>query len=267
MKNEYHNTLLDSAARIVRRHYCSIRKQQTSKLMRNSHRDQSAFNHDPMISFSRNTNFARMLILLSALATNLIFADVGASMRKGNQLYRQEKYEDAFQKYQEALVQEPDNPKIHYNIARALYKMEKYDEAISEFEMGLLEKDKLFQSKVLYNVGNCQFRKGQLDAAIESYKMSLLTNHKDMDAKQNLEFCLRLKEQLQNQTQSDSTKQQENQKEQQAEQQPELQTQPKKGEISPEEAERILQALQSEEKENLEKVKQPERKERVDKDW
>ncbi len=206
------------------------------------------------------------IVCLMFLFVHIVVADIGSSMRKGNHLYRQGKYEEAFQKYQEALVQEPDNPKIHYNIARSLYKMDKYDEAINEFEMGLLEKDKTFQSKVFYNIGNCQFKKGQLDGAIESYKMSLLTNHEDMDAKQNLELCLKLKEQLVNQAQSDSTEQQpQNQQEQQEQQQPK--PQPRRGDISPEEAERILQALQSKEKENLEKAKQPERKERVDKDW
>ncbi len=218
---------------------------------------------------STKSNFKKLTtstipVFVAIIFLNTVHADVGTSMRKGNHLYRQEKYEEALQKYQEALVQEPDNPKIHYNIGRAFYKMEKYDEAISEFEMGLLEKDRAFQSKVFYNVGNCQFRKGQLNAAIESYKMSLLTNHEDMDAKQNLEFCLKLKDQLENQAQSDSTEQQ--QKQQEA-QKPEPQPQPSRGEISPEQAERILQALQSKEKENLEKVKKPEREERVDKDW
>jgi len=186
-------------------------------------------------------------------------------MRKGNHLCRKGEYEDALQKYQEALVQEPDNPAIHYNIARALYKMEKYDEAISEFQMGLLEKDKNFQADVFYNIGNCNFKKGQLDAAIESYKMSLLMDNKDEEAKQNLEFCLKLKEEMAQQQQSDSTSQ--DQQDQQQQEQPQQQQQPQQGDISQEEAERILQALQNQEKENMEKARQPETKPRVEKDW
>jgi tetratricopeptide (TPR) repeat protein len=180
-------------------------------------------------------------------------------MRRGNYLYRKGEYENAFKKYQEALVEEPDNPKIHYNIARALYKMEKYDEAIGEFQLGLLEKNKIFQANTFYNIGNCQFKKGQLNAAIESYKTSLLLNSKDTEAKENLEFCIKLKEQLQNQPPSDSLGQQ------QPREQP--QPHPQTGEISREEAERILQALQNKEKEDLEKSRRKERKEHVDKDW
>jgi len=179
-------------------------------------------------------------------------------MRKGNHLFNKNKYENALKSYQEALVQEPDNPEIHYNMARALYKMEKYGESISEFQLGFLSKDKKLQANTFYNIGNCQFKKGQLDAAIESYKTTLLLNHKDIKAKQNLEFCLKLKEQMQNQPQRDSTNQQ---------QPPQPQPQPREGEISREEAARILQALQSKEKENLEKSRGKQRKEHVDKDW
>ncbi|KPK63404.1 hypothetical protein AMJ83_06955 [candidate division WOR_3 bacterium SM23_42] len=205
-----------------------------------------------------------LIFCLMLLMMQLVSADVGSSMRRGNRLERSGEYEEALRHYQEALVQEPDNPKIHYNMGRALYRLEKYDEAISEFQLGFLEKAKDFQANVFYNIGNSQFRKGQLDAAIESYKMSLLVNPKDVETKQNLEFCLGLKEQLQNQPQSDSSQQQQ-QPEPQEQEQP--QPQPREGEISKEEAERILQALQSEEKENLEKSRAQERKERVDKDW
>lgn len=188
------------------------------------------------------------------------WADVGSSMRRGNHLERRGEYDGALKYYQEALVQEPDNPKIHYNMGRVRYRLEKYDEAISEFQLGFLEKDRRFHANVLYNIANSYFKKGQLDPAIESYKTSLLADPDDIEAKQNLEFCLKIKEQMENQPQSDSTQQQ------QQEQQP-PQPQPKKGEISKEEAERILQALQNEEKDNLEESRTPEKKEDVDKDW
>ncbi|KPL15988.1 hypothetical protein AMJ74_00100 [candidate division WOR_3 bacterium SM1_77] len=205
-------------------------------------------------------NIILYISIICTLFVQLTNADIGSSMRRGNYLYRKGKYEEALKKYQEALVQEPDNPKIHYNIARALYKMEQYDEAISEFQLGLLEKDKNFHANTFYNIGNCQFKKGQLNAAIESYKTTLLLNPEDTDAKQNLEFCLKVKEHLENQPQGDSLSQQQ-------QPQPQPQPQPRKSEVSREEAARILQALKNKEKENLEKSKKKERKERVEKDW
>ena len=203
------------------------------------------------------TLFLTSLILLVHPA----FADVGESMRRGNRLYNDGKYDEALLSYQDALVQEPDNPKIHYNIGRALYKMERYDEAISEFELGLLEKDKTFQANTFYNIGNCQFKKGQLDAAIHAYRTSLLVDHTDIPTKQNLEFCLKMKEQMENQAQSDSTGGQ------QPQQQPQPQSRPQGSRLTREEAERILQAMQSREKETQKKAREPEKPERVEKDW
>jgi len=132
-------------------------------------------------------------------------AGVGSSMRSGNKALNKGNIEQALEKYQEALVQEPDNEKIHYNIGRALYKLQKYPEAISEFQLGLLTKDKSFQAKTLYNIGNCHFKQGKLDEAISSYVSSLLLNPNDLKAKQNLEFCLKQKdEQEHRQSQNDT---------------------------------------------------------------
>ncbi len=212
-----------------------------------------------LVSGCRSGFLLVTLLFAGLLLPGALHADVGSQMRRGNRLERKGEYEEAIKHYQEALVQEPDNPSIHYNLGRALYRLEKYDEAISEFQLGFLEKEEDFQASVFYNIANSQFKKGMLDAAIESYKMSLLVNHEDIEAKQNLEFCLRLKEQMQNQPPSDSTSQQQ--------QQPQQQPQPTQGEIGKEEAERILQALENEEKENLEKSRAQEKKEDAVKDW
>lgn len=125
-------------------------------------------------------------------------AGVGADMRAGNALADKGQYDAALQKYQEALVREPDNVRIHYNIARALYKAGRYPEAISEYQLCLLTKDAKLQARTMYNIGNCQFRQQRLDDAIASYTASLLLDPKDMQAKQNLEFCYKKVEEQKN---------------------------------------------------------------------
>lgn len=199
-------------------------------------------------------------------------AGIGSSMRAGNKALNKGNIEQALEKYQEALIHEPDNEKIHYNIGRALYKLQKYPEAISEFQLGLLTKDKSFQAKTFYNIGNCHFKQNKLDDAINSYISSLLLNPNDIKTKQNLEFCLKQKEDQP--SQSDSTKQDQNQQKQDQQQDEKKQQgqqpkpQPQQGQMNKDEADRILQALQNKEKENMKKQKeQPARKEKVDKDW
>uniref|UniRef100_A0A7C4TCY9 Tetratricopeptide repeat protein n=1 Tax=candidate division WOR-3 bacterium TaxID=2052148 RepID=A0A7C4TCY9_UNCW3 len=202
-------------------------------------------------------NWMIMILFVPLFATS---ADVGSLMRKGNSLMRKGKYEDALKTYEQAQVLEPDNIKIHYNMGRALYKMGKYPEAIGEFELGILTKDKKFQANTFYNIGNCKFKQGDIDGAINAYKTALLFNNKDIKAKQNLEFCLKLKEELKNQPQSDSTKQQK----EQPQPQPQIQTQ--RPQMSKEDANRILEALKNKEKEQKKKQPKPEM-EKVEKDW
>jgi tetratricopeptide (TPR) repeat protein len=209
-------------------------------------------------------HFAILIVAISLCIGSQAFAGIGASMREGNALTAKGRYDEALKKYQEALVQEPDNAKIHYNIGRALYKQGKYPEAVAEFQLCLLTKDKDFQAKALYNIGDCQFQQQQLDQAIGSYATSLLLHPKDLQAKQNLEFCYKEKQKQQ----SDSSKQKQQQPRQQQQQKLQPKPQPQQGQISKDQADRMLQALQNKERENLKKQKQrPAEQEKVDKDW
>ncbi len=200
-------------------------------------------------------------IILFISPVSSIYGDVGSIMRKGNGLMRKGKYEDALKTYQQAQVLAPDNIKIHYNMGRALYKMEKYPEAMSEFEIGLLTKDKKFQANSFYNIGNCKFRQGDLEGAIGAYKSALLLNNKDIKAKENLEFCLKLKEELKNRPQGDSTEEQKEQPQQQPKQQMQ------RPEMSKQDANRILEALKDKEREEKKKEKPRPQLPKVEKDW
>ena len=198
-------------------------------------------------------------------------ADVGARMREGGSLERRGKYEEAVRKYQDALVLEPDNVRIHYDLGRALYRMKKHPEAAAEFQLGLLSRARSLKARSLYNIGNCQFRQNGLDAAIASYTQALMLDPNDRQAKQNLEFCWKMKDQPKQQK-SDSTGTKPPQKppprdQQQRQPQPQP-AQARKGEISREQAERMLQALQSREREDMKKQpKQPKPPGAGGKDW
>lgn len=143
-------------------------------------------------------------------------------------------------------------------------------------------------SNYYYNLGNTLFRCEKYKESIEAYKNALRRNPSDMDAKHNLQLALRMlteqqqqqqgnKQQNDNQQNNRQNKDQQNQDQQNQNQQNDpnqnqqnSQQQQRKGEISPEDAERILQALENQEKETMKQIQ--ERKERsrkipVEKNW
>jgi len=226
------------------------------------------------------------------LAPGIIFAQ---STRKkvieGNKFFHQEKYDEANNKYRDALIDSPETPTINFNIGNTLYKKKKFEEALNDYEKSLGFDDILNQSKSYYNMGNALYRMEKLPESILAYTQALKLNPNDEDAKYNLEFVrAKLKEQAQNQPQNNQQQQQQqqqdqqqqgenqeqNKEEQQQEQQQEEQSeqeeqqaeQQQPGEMSKEEAERILNALKEDEK-DIQKEKKPAKsgKVRVIKDW
>jgi len=181
-----------------------------------------------------------------------------------------------------------------------LYKQKKYEEAQEEYLMALSTEDAQLQSQIFYNVGNCQYRLDKLVESIDSYKKSLEINPDDIDAKYNLEFVRnKLKEMAEQQKQQQQCQQEqqmqqgeqqqqqggqsqegEEREEQQAQQQQgeeqeeegaQEQQQPQKaeGEMTEEEAQRILDALKDDEEKVQKEIRrmQSSGKRRVEKDW
>jgi tetratricopeptide (TPR) repeat protein len=146
------------------------------------------------------------------------------------------------------------------------------DEAADHFQLGLLSKQKTVRAHALYNLANTHFKQGKLDDAIGGYTLALIQDPSDLEAKQNLELCWKIKRDMQQHP--DSSKKQQNPKQQpdpqqQPQPQPQPQSQPQpqqaqaqqapapKGAIGKEQADRMLQALQSKERENLKKQPKP----------
>ena len=183
-------------------------------------------------------------------------ADVGGLMRKGNGLFAREKFDEALEVYQQAEVLEPDATAIHFNLGNTHYRMGNYQEAARELELVMTDKDPKRRADALYNIGNVVFKAGQLEPAIQSYKAALLENPDDLQAKQNLEYCLKKKEEQEQQ--SDSSRQ-----DQQQQQQP----QPRPEAMDRDQAERVLQALENKEKEEQEQQRRQGGRRKVEQDW
>ena len=122
------------------------------------------------------------------------------SMRAGNEAYSYGIYNEAQTAFQQATLQNPDNPVAHYNLGTALYRSGNFSEAVQAFRESLSShsvktENTLNLAHIYYNLGNAQFKVGDLRHAIEAYKHSLRLNPQDTDAQHNLALALRLAKQ------------------------------------------------------------------------
>ena len=187
----------------------------------------------------------------------------------------------AVEKYQKAAEKDPFNPRPQYNLGRALYEQGDFQPAQEAFDRAAGGfSDRLRRSQAFYNAGNALFRQGKFSEAVEKYKQALRMNPADLDAKHNLEFAQKIQEAGAGRKDDPSKSQKDkksseknkspgepspdkNKKEEAPAGAPE-----KKGEMSREDAERLLQALDQQEKDARKKAKAPPSKSvTVEEDW
>ncbi len=152
-----------------------------------------------------------IIFLISATSAGIQAQTAGRSkVLQGNELFQQQKYDEANNAYRDAQLDNPTSPIIDYNIANTLYEKKKYEEAVKYYnKVAKNADDPLFQSKVYYNLANTLYRLNKLQEAIPAYTEALKLNPDDEDAKYNLEFVrAKLKQNVKKQP-KDEQKQQE----------------------------------------------------------
>ena len=110
------------------------------------------------------------LILITASAP---LAGIKSKVDGGNSRYKKGDFEGSLSKYQDAQIDEPEHPVLHFNSGDAFFKMEKYDDALKEYEKASYSKDIELQAKSYYNIGNSLFRSEKLPEAIQYYQKCL----------------------------------------------------------------------------------------------
>ncbi len=184
-----------------------------------------------------------------------------AKNARGNELYQQEKYDEALTAYNEALAEDGENPALHYNRGNALYRSEQYPSAVQAYA-NALDGEAPVGARARYNMGNSLYRMGLLKESIEAYKEGLRVEPDDIDMKYNLEFVMRQLQQQEEQERRDARDRQEDPEDQDNRENPDGQNDgepepdeegsqepppPREGELSRAEAERLLNALNRDE--------------------
>ena len=140
---------------------------------------------------------------------------------EGNRLYEEGRFDEAHQKYLEALREDPESPLIRFNDGNALYQSQDFQQALQAYREAISSGDPELAGAAWYNLGNALYRGQQLDPALEAYKQALRVDPGDQDAKHNLERVLeQMKEQEQQQDQSPGGQDDQENQDQQDQQQP-----------------------------------------------
>lgn len=214
-------------------------------------------------------------------------------VRKGNRQFDKGEYLQSVRRYEQALEAAPGNFEATYDLGGALYRTEAYDKAAQSFAAAAADTLRTDdeRAEAFYNLGNARFKQEQYREALESYKQSLRLNPADQEAKYNYAYTKRLLDQQQDQQQNQDQNQNQNQDQnqsgrgeqnpeqgEQGDQQPqdrsdqgqepqdgrqepndeageEGEPQPQPG-ISPQEQERMLDAIQAQEDKTQEKIKE-----------
>ena len=120
------------------------------------------------------------------------------AVAEGNQLYDEGRYDEAHERYLEALREAPDSPVAPFNDGNALYRTDELERAMDAYRQAAESGDPAVDARAWYNLGNALFRQQQLEPALDAYKQALRRDPTDADAKHNLELAI---EQLQQQEQ------------------------------------------------------------------
>jgi Ca-activated chloride channel family protein len=239
-------------------------------------------------------------VLLSASSLN--------DARKANDAFNSGDYEKAAELYRQAIAETPDDPRLHFNLGSALAKMGEAEAAVQAFQSAKeLMDNPEDKARADYNAGTVLSNAEMYDEALDFYKNAMRNDPGDADAKHNYEMSLKKQQEQeqeqQQQDQNSNDEQQENQDQDQNQNQDQDQQQnqdqqnqnqdqsqdqqqdqnegspedqqageqsmPQPNEISREEAENILNALEQLERQILENRKKeaadPESSN--DKDW
>ena len=230
-----------------------------------------------------------VLLLMMGLAMPAFAQQEAPQVRRGNKAYKKEQYDKAAIEYQRGLDKNSNSFEANYNLGNAYFRQEKYQEAQEAYQQAarLLnpmakdhsDKQKQQLADAFHNLGNAYYVQQDYGNAVQAYQQSLRNNPKDDNTRYNMVKAMQMlqeqqqqqqnqQNQQQNQDQKQDQQQQQQQEQQEQEQQQEQQAQQQDQQMDKETAEQILQALEQDEQETQEKLqRQQGQKRRVEKNW
>jgi Tfp pilus assembly protein PilF len=104
----------------------------------------------------------------------------------GAELERQQRWADAADAYRKALVRDPDDGDIHFNLANVLRNQSDYQEAIDQYLVAIRLLNPDLRLRAMNNLGIAYFQSGDPDMAEAEFLQILQIDPHNADARQNL---------------------------------------------------------------------------------
>lgn len=226
----------------------------------------------------------QLLVFLTLILAVPVFSqttdrkELVKNIRKGNKAYEKGNYEEAEVSYRRAMEVNSASFDAIYNLANTEYKQGEYEDAGKRYSSVVNStEDKAKKASAYHNIGNTFLSEEKYKESIEAYKSALKLRPNDMETKSNLAYAQKKLEeqqdggggdndqdqqnqdqdqnnqdQNQDQQNQDQSQQDQNNQDQNRDQQD--QSQQQQPELSPQEAQQLLEAIQADERKTQEKV-------------
>ncbi|MFV0366683.1 MAG: tetratricopeptide repeat protein [Mangrovibacterium sp.] len=166
-----------------------------------------------------------LALLFIAAAINAQAQNERKYIRSGNRIYEKAladttqldtiAFSNAEVEYRKALAKRPDDLKWKTNLGDALFMQANFPEAQETYtDVAEHSDDNMVRSTGYFNLGNSYLAQNKLDESIEAYKNALRNNPNDLEAKYNLLFAMKKKEEQEQQNQDQNQDQNKDQKQQ-----------------------------------------------------
>jgi Ca-activated chloride channel homolog len=145
------------------------------------------------------------VIALLTVCSSAALAGDRSEIKRGNDFFAAEDWDNALAAYKQALEQGEDPALPNYNLGDVHYRQQNYEAAEDAWSKSFNGDDAIMSAQSAFNIGNARYASGDLEGALEAYITALQNNPDDRRAKYNLEQTL---QQMQQQEQEEQNQDQ-----------------------------------------------------------
>jgi tetratricopeptide (TPR) repeat protein len=139
----------------------------------------------------RKTAVVLILSVVTVLVSRTTVFASTSQLKEGNRQFKNGNYDKASELYQDALIDTPYSSILQFNLGDALAMKSDMPKAEVAFTEAAKSANPVLKGASHYNRGNVLFAQGKWADAVDAYKDSLRANPHDEDAKYNLGVALR----------------------------------------------------------------------------